>query len=95
MVKVSELLMQNKLLCKQILSNQSNGIDMVDSSNNLVGGKFGGATTTVPPVLGNIITSNNGFGVEVDQVNGNATDNSILSNQIFNNTSKGIALVTG
>ncbi len=85
----------NTIQANFINSNDGNGVSLIDSSYNLVGGKFGSAATTVPPVLGNSITGNAGLGVEVDQKTGNATDNSILSNRIFDNNSKGIALVTG
>ncbi len=85
----------NTLQSNFITGNGGNGISLIDSSNNLIGGLYGSAATTLPPVLGNSVTGNNGFGVEVEQVTGNATDNSILSNRIFNNTSRGIALVTG
>jgi hypothetical protein len=93
---INALLSNNNTIQSNFINtNNINGILLTDSSFNLVGGKFGSAATTVPPVLGNFITGNDGFGVEVDQKTCNATDNSILSNQIFNNTSKGIALVTG
>ena len=83
----------NTIQSNTINANENSGIDLIDSSSNLVGGKYGGAAT-IPPVLGNIIHDNGGFGVAVTQDEGTATDNSILSNSIFNNTSKGIALVT-
>lgn len=84
----------NTIQSNSITGNNGNGISLVDSSFNLVGGKFGGATTVTPPVLGNIIQENAGFGVAVIQNEGNATDNSILSNSIYANSSKGIALIT-
>jgi parallel beta-helix repeat protein len=86
----------NTIQSNIITSNGSAGIDLIDSSFNLVGGKFGGATisTSTPPVLGNIIQENNGNGVGVIQNEGAATDNAILSNSIYNNSAKGIALIT-
>lgn len=85
---------ENAIQTNIINSNDSDGISLINSSYNLVGGKFGGAATVTPPVLGNIIHTNDGFGVEVAQNNANATDNSILSNSIYENTNKGIAHVT-
>lgn len=85
----------NTIETNLITLNLGNGISLIDSSNNLVGGLFGGSATSIPPVLGNSITGNIGYGVEVEQTTGFATDNSILSNQIYKNTSNGIALITG
>ena len=86
----------NTIQSNIITLNGGAGIDLIDSSFNLVGGKFGGATvsTSTPPVLGNVIQENNGHGVGVIQNEGTATDNSILSNSIYNNSAKGIALIT-
>ncbi len=87
----------NTIQANFITGNGGNGITLTNSSDNLVGGLYGSAATTTPPTLGNIIQTNSGFGVEVAQAGGtgvNAVNNSILSNSICNNTSRGIALVT-
>lgn len=92
----------NTLQANIITNNFANGIELIDSSDTLVGAKFGGSTVTdptflpIPVPLGNVINSNGGFGVAVVQTTGGtATDNSILSNGIVNNAGRGIALVTG
>lgn len=89
----------NTLQTNIITANTNDGISLVDSSHNLVGGEFGGSSTIYPPfllfegVLGNSITGNGGPGVTVEQDTGNATDNSILSNQIVDNAGNGIQFV--
>lgn len=85
----------NTLQTNIIQSNGGDGISITDGSFNLVGGKVGGSTvaTSIPPVRGNVITDNSGFGVSVNQLDGPATDNTIISNQIVDNTARGIALV--
>lgn len=84
----------NTMATNIIQNNGGNGITEEDASFNLVGGKVGAQATTEPPVLGNIITNNDGFGVQVIQNVGNATDDTIISNQICNNASNGIKLTT-
>lgn len=85
----------NTIQTNIIQTNDGDGISITDGSFNLVGGKVGGNTdsTSVPPVRGNVITENTGFGVSVNQADGAATDNTIISNQIVDNTLRGIALV--
>lgn len=85
----------NTIQTNIIQDNDGDGISITDASFNLVGGKVGGNTvsTSIPPVRGNVITNNAGFGVSVNQEDGAATDNTIISNQIVDNTLRGIALV--
>ena len=83
-----------------ITENTGLGINMIDSSDNLIGEKDPASSAIFPPFLsipnslGNIVTGNGGPGVVVDQETGNATDNSILSNQIFDNAGNGIQFVS-
>lgn len=84
-----------------ITNNPGVGIDLIDSSFTLVGAKDPASSALLPPfvnipnVLGNIVTGNGGPGVDVVQQTGNATDNSILSNQIVDNNGNGIQFIVG
>lgn len=83
-----------------ITDNVGTGIHIIDSSENLIGAPAPGNSATLPPFLnipnplGNSITNNGGPGIEVTQDEDNAVNNSILSNQIFNNNGNGILLTT-
>ena len=63
----------NTLQANIITNNTNNGINLIDSSNTLVGAKFGGSTVTdpvflaIPVPLGNVINNNGEFGVVVDK----------------------------
>ena len=76
-----------------IILNNAVGVSQTDSSFNLIGGAFGAVVTTVPPTIGNIISDNSSYGVTVVQTTGQATDNTIISNQIVGNANSGIALI--
>lgn len=78
--------------------NLGAGIAIVDSSDNLLGGLYGGGVVTSPsgPIaqpIANIIQNNDGFGVGIIEVEGKAVDNTIITNSIGNNGCKGIGFV--
>lgn len=68
------------------IPNQFGGISILNaaSSNQIGGTTFGSA---------NLIASNNGYGVEIDDVG--TTNNSVLGNSICGNAYEGIALFSG
>ncbi len=76
-----------------VIGNSGNGIDLINSSNTLVGGTDAG-NSVIPQVLGNIVTDNGGAGVAIVQTDcKKAKDNAILSNSIVNNAKDGIEFV--
>ncbi|HVM59640.1 MAG TPA: M12 family metallopeptidase [Verrucomicrobiae bacterium] len=68
------------------IPNQFDGVSILNaaSANQIGGITFGSA---------NLIASNNGYGVEIDDVG--TTNNSVLGNSIFGNAYEGIALFSG
>ncbi len=73
--------------------NTDNGIELVNSSDTLVGIPDAG-NSVIPQVLGNVVTDNGGAGVAVVQTDcKKAKDNAILSNSIVNNAKDGIEFV--
>lgn len=89
----------NTIQSNRVANNTNVGIELIDSSHTLIGALDPANSALLPPFLnipnplGNVITDNGSFGVTVDQETGNATDNSILSNQIVDNNGNGIQFV--
>jgi hypothetical protein len=71
------------------LGNTFEGVTIVDSSSNLIGGDLP-VTSSVCPGDCNMISYNGGAGVTVDQNTGRAISNTILSNWIQGNAHGGI-----
>jgi hypothetical protein len=70
-----------------IVGNGIDGIAILSSADNVIGGTVAGG--------GNIIRNNSGLGVLVDGSLNPATGNAIQGNSIFNNGSPGILLTNG
>lgn len=84
---------QNRIQGNEITHNRDDGIDICDSSCNLIGANDkNSCSATCKVERGNVIAYNGGYGVVVK---GNSVDNAIVSNSIFDNkTHKGIELST-
>ena len=92
-IKIQANSNNNKIQSNTIDANADAGIELIDSSNNLVGAP-GAANSAFAQPLGNSIHDNGGAGVAVIQDEQNAINNAILSNSIANNASSGIVLIT-
>lgn len=85
--------LQSNIIGAPNMPNGGDGIRLIDSSDNLIGTKSAGSST-IPQVLGNIITDNGGAGVAVVQTDcKKADDNAILSNSIVGNGKDGIDFI--
>lgn len=85
----------NKIQTNIIIDNGKDGITLVNSSDNLIGGKVALANPAVetPPVMGNVITGNGGFGISIVANKGVAKNNTILSNEIADNDDSAIQYI--
>lgn len=85
--------LQSNIIGAPNMPNGGDGIRLTNSSDNLIGTKSAGPST-IPQVLGNIITDNGGAGVAVVQTDcKKADDNAILSNSIVDNGKNGIEFI--
>jgi parallel beta-helix repeat protein len=83
----------NLVQTNQIEGNDHSGVLIDQSSHNQIGGKMViSPCIGNPPVLGNSITNNTGFGVEVTGKGNSAVDNAISANSIAQNLREGIEL---